>query len=253
MKEECWLVLCLGLMLNIEGVSHQIKNNGFIVKVDNGIVELCQGARTEYLTAMPFLKVHAPRESFSPRDLERGPWRKLAIGSVNGVGEPYPQMLATTYFDERNSGTPFLNALFSALISGRNRILGIRENFGCEPDRDGYWNACRIHHYPRGGGFMGEHKDTHFPSVQKSSGVPYLQVMALLSTKKVDFQTGGSFLINRVGIRTNAEDDFPFGAIVIFDGSISHGVEDVDPDQVLDFNLESGRIAAFASLYQVLR
>ena len=240
-------------MLNIDGISDRIRNLGFVIEVDTEIVELSQGARIEYLDLMPSLQVHAPRESFSPKDLERGPWRKLAIGSVNGVGDPYAQMLATTYFQERNPGTPYLNTLFSALISTRNRILGIREDFGSEPDRDGFWNACRIHHYPRGGGFMVEHSDTHFPSVLKSSGVPFLQVMALLSVKKVDFHTGGSFIINSDGIRTNVEDDSPLGAVVMFDGSIRHGVEDVDPDQVLDFKLVSGRIAAFVNLYQVLR
>jgi hypothetical protein len=240
-------------MLNIDGMSDRIGNIGFVIEVDNEIVELSQGARIEYLNAMPCLSVHAPRESFSPKDLESGPWRKLAIGSVNGVGDPYAQMLSTTYFHERNSGTPFLNALFSALISTRNRITGIREDFGSEPDRDGFWNACRIHHYPRGGGFMVEHNDTHFPSVLTSSGVPFLQVMALLSSKEVDFHTGGSFFTDRNGIRTYVEDDSPLGAVVMFDGSIRHGVEDVDPDQVLDFNLASGRIAAFVNLYQVLR
>jgi hypothetical protein len=246
-------MLLLGFLRNIDGLSDRIKNTGYVVEVDNEIVEMSQGARTEYLNVVPCLQVHAPRESFSPKNLASGPWRKLAIGSVNGVGDPYAQMLATTYFHERNPGTPFLNALFSTLISTRNRILGIREDFGSDPDRDDFWNACRIHHYPRGGGFMVGHKDTHFPSVLKSSGVPFLQVMALLSVKKVDFHTGGSFFINRDGIRTNVEDDFPLGSVVMFDGSIHHGVEDVDPDQVLDFNLASGRIAAFVNLYQVLR
>ncbi len=240
-------------MIDITGVLYEIKNTGFSVVVDNEVVELCQGARTEYLNVMPFLKVHAPQEGFSQKDLERGPWRKLAIGSINGLGEPYAQILSTTYFHENNTVTPFLNALFSELISTRNRILGISEDFGSEPYRDGFWNACRIHHYPRGGGFMAEHNDTHFPSVLKSSGVPFLQVMALLSVKKVDFHTGGSFFINRDGIRTNPEDDSALGAVFMFDGSIRHGVEDVDLDQVLNFDLASGRIAAFVNLYQVLR
>ena len=99
---------------------------------------------------------------------------------------------------------------------------------------------------------MAEHNDTHFPSVLTSSGVPFLQVMALLSTKKIDFHAGGSFFIKRDGIRTYVEDDFPLGAVTMFDGSIRHGVEDVDSDQVLDFNLASGRIAAFVNLYQIL-
>lgn len=239
-------------MLNIDGISDRIKKTGFVIEVDSEIVQLAHGARAEYLNAMSSLQVHAPRESFSPKDLERGPWRKLAIGSANGVGDPYAQMLQTTYFHEHNTGTPLLNALFATLISVRNRILGTCDDFGSYPDRDEFWNACRIHHYPRGGGFMVEHNDTHFPNVLASAGVPFLQVMALLSTKEVDFHAGGSFVINRDGIRTYVENDCPLGAVVMFDGSIRHGVEDIDPDQVLDFNLPSGRIAAFVNLYQVL-
>jgi len=243
----------LGFMLKIEDVADRIMNAGYVVEVEKSIVEMAQGARTDYLKVMPTLRIHAPLERFSSKDLENGPWRKFAIGSANGLGDPYAQLLQTTYFHENNVGTPYLNALFSTLISTRNRILETREDFGSHPERDQFWNACRIHHYPRGGGFMVEHNDTHFPSVLASAGVPFLQVMALLSTKGVDFQTGGSFVINGEGTRTYLEDSCPLGAVVMFDGSIRHGVADVDPDQVLDFNLASGRIAAFVNLYQVLR
>lgn len=240
-------------MLNFDGFANQIKSSGFVIEVESEMVRIAKGARVEYLNLLPSLAVHSPREYFSPQDLERGPWRKLAIGSANGVGDPYAQLLQTTYFHENNVGSPYLNALFAALISVRNRILGASEDFGSLPERDGFWNACRIHHYPRGGSFMVEHKDTHFPSVLASAGFPFLQVMALLSSKGVDFHTGGSFVVTRDGIRTYLEDDHSIGAVVMFDGSIRHGVEDVDPDQVLDFELSSGRIAAFVNLYQVLR
>lgn len=239
-------------MLNIDGISNRIQNNGFVTEIDGEIVQLAHGARAEYLKAMSSLQVHAPRERFSPKDLEHGPWRKFTIGSANGLGESYAQMLQTTYFHEHNVGTPTLNAFFAALIKLRNRVLGIRDDFGSKPSQDEFWNACRIHHYPRGGGFMVEHNDTHFPKVLSSSDVPFLQVMAPLSTKGVDFHTGGSFVINRDAVRMYPEDECPIGAVVMFDGSTRHGVEDVDPDQVLDFNLPSGRIAAFVNLYQVL-
>ena len=237
------------LVLNIGGIRDQIQSTGFVVEVESEIVQMVQGARAEYFIAMLALPVHAPRERFSPKKSEHHPWRKFTVGSANGVGESYAQMLQTTYFHERNVGTPYLTALFGVLICLRNRILGIGEDFGSRPDRDDFWNACRIHHYPRGGSFMVEHNDTHFPQVLASADVPSLQVMALLSTKGVDFQTGGSFVVNREGNRTYLEDGCRLDAVVMFDGSIRHGVEDVDPDQVLDFNLSSGGIAAFVNLY----
>lgn len=175
-------------MLNIDEIRYQIQSNGFAVEVDSEIVQMAQGARAEYLKAMPSLPVHPPRERLSHRNLEHHPWRKFTIGSANGVGESYAQMLQTTYFHERNVGTPNLNALFGVLISLRNRILGIGTDFGLNPDRDDFWNACRIHHYPRGGSFMVEHNDTHFPQVLASADVPFLQVMVLLSTRESIFK-----------------------------------------------------------------
>jgi len=120
------------------------------------------------------------------------------------------------------------------------------------PDRDGFWNACRIHHYPRGGSFMASHRDTYFPLALEKAGHPFLQVMMVLSERERDFFTGGGYIIDRHGKKTFFEDQGSFGKVVSFDGNIVHGVEDVDGDQIIDFTLSSGRIAAFVNLYKVL-
>jgi len=39
------------------------------------------------------------------------------------------------------------------------------------------------------------------------------------------------------------------GSLVVFDGRIMHGVDDVDPREILRFDDEGGRLAAFANLY----
>ena len=43
------------------------------------------------------------------------------------------------------------------------------------------------------------------------------------------------------------------GSLVIFDGSIDHGVDDIDRNKVLDWSNKLGRIALFTGLYEVLK
>jgi hypothetical protein len=113
--------------------------------------------------------------------------------------------------------------------------------------KDKFWNACRIHHYPRGGGFMSVHKDTYFP-VQLGDK-PFYQVSAALSRKGTDFMTGGGIVFDSEKKKVDLEAVGGFGSLVIFDGRGFHGVEDVDLDQVFDFSRTDGRLAAFVSLY----
>jgi len=41
------------------------------------------------------------------------------------------------------------------------------------------------------------------------------------------------------------------GSIVVFDGKIYHGVEDIDSGEIVDFNSSDGRVAMFANVYSV--
>jgi len=186
------------------------------------------------------------------RDLADRPWRKLAIGSANGVGESYAQLLQTTYFDEHCGEYPGLRELFSRMVTLRNDVLGVARDFGSVPARDGFWNACRIHHYPRGGSFMAAHRDTYFPKALESAGHPFLQVMVLLSERGRDFRSGGGYIVDRAGNKIQFEHADCLGTVVAFDGGIVHGVEDVDADEIIDFHSPSGRLAAFVNLYKVL-
>ena len=139
------------------------------------------------------------------------------------------------------------------MIAVRNRLMRLDLSFGDNPERDRFWNACRIHHYPRGGGFMAMHKDTHFPRVIDAQiGKPFYQVSTFLSRKNVDFFSGGGFVINHRNEKVDLETEGGFGSLVLFDGRTYHGVEDVDLDQVIDFSRSDGRLAAFVNLYSVI-
>lgn len=246
-----------GAEWDLQALRFELREKGYAVvpaKV-SGMREIATAAREEYLACMRSAVLHAPRHRFTRHQLASGPWRKLAIGSTNGLGDPYAQLLQTTYFDEHTCDriAPSLSVLFQELIALRNALVDDLPDRGSVPARDGFWNACRIHHYPRGGGFMVAHRDTHFPKVLATKELAFLQVSALLSRRGRDFFTGGGFLHTKTGENISFESDDSFGDIVCFDGSIIHGVADIDPDQVMDFSETSGRLAAFCSLYEELK
>lgn len=236
--------------MDLKSLQNEVLDKGYAIYTDASLAALGNSARTEYLSNFYKLKIHSPREKFHYTSLDSQPWRKFAISSANGVGEPYAQFLQTTYFSEKDSRYPALREAFKYLISFRNKMLDLSEDFGSNPKKDSFWNACRVHHYPKGGGFMVEHQDTHFPKILHSSELPFLQVMMILSKKGTDFSEGGNYIRNRNQDQIYPEDLAGIGSIVMFDGGIVHGVQDVDPDGILDFSQPSGRFAAFVNLYE---
>jgi hypothetical protein len=223
----------------------------YIVIKDAEVEQISSAARVEYQRCLQGSKIHAPREQFHYSALTKEPWRKLAIGSSNGLGDPYAQLVQSVYFDANDKNYPALGSLFKIMNIIRNRLMRVDESFGDDPARDKFWNACRTHHYPRGGGFMAMHKDTHFPQVISAQiGKPFYQICVLLSRKADDFFSGGGVVVNNQNERVDVETQGGFGSVVVFDGRTYHGVEDVDLDQVLDFSRSDGRLAAFANLYR---
>jgi len=234
--------------IEIAQIEEEVLATGLsIVPATDALVSLCAAARLDYLAAFRRAVVQPPKKPFSVSDLTTGPWRKFTIGSRNGVGEAYAQLLQTTYFSAMAATHADLSRLFVLIIELRNRLMHVEAGFGTDPARDGFWNACRVHHYPRGGGFMMNHCDTYFPV--KLGNLPFYQVMAPLSVKGRDFSDGGGVVVTRQGQRLNTDEIAGVGSLVVFDGRIMHGVDDVDPREILRFDDEGGRLAAFANLY----
>jgi hypothetical protein len=237
----------------VEAIDVALDQDGYFVVRKSELSLLCESARGEYLRFLANSEIQPTRKSFDFRSLVRKPWRKLAIGSRIGLGDPYAQNLQSTYFDPRDASFPNLGDLFRKMLAIRNQLMKVPPHFGEDADRDRFWNACRIHHYPRGGGFMAKHRDTHFPQIiEEQLGKPFYQVSVLLSRKGEDFLTGGGFVEDRNGKKVDLEEEAGFGTMVIFDGRTYHGVDDVDLDQVIDFASWRGRLAAFVNLYAVL-
>ena len=66
-----------------------LQKEGYFVFKNEAIHTLIEHARSEYLALLPLLKLHPQKSKLDRKDLENTPWRKLAIGATNGVGEPY--------------------------------------------------------------------------------------------------------------------------------------------------------------------
>ena len=97
--------------------------------------------------------LHAQSEAFTPIEILDLAWRKTAVGSGNGVGEQYSQVLQTTYLPI-NESVLFKNLHYcmKAAIQLRNLLTNMDEDFGVNNyfESGTYWNASRVHHYPSG-------------------------------------------------------------------------------------------------------
>ena len=212
--------------------------------------DIVAAARAEYYACMQSEPLHAQGEKFKPTALGTAPWRKQAIGSRSGSGEPYSQLLQTTYFSQEELRYPALSHIFSMMIHMRNRLTRMPQEFGKDLQRDPFWNACRIHHYPQGGGHMAAHRDTLFPQLLKDFSIPFLQIMVTLSQRGSDFHTGGGYVDDAQEQRHFFETESNMGSLVLFDGAAVHGVDDIDAGALLDFQSHKGRMALFVNLYK---
>lgn len=238
--------------LDLQEIDQNLKMHGYMILRDETLEQLCISARDEYIECFKNIKPRAPSDTFDYKTLKIGPWRKMAIGSKNGLNEMIAQNMQSTYFNEEDKHYPKLGALFHKMIKIRNKLMCVAEDFGSHPEKDGFWTACRIHHYPRGGGFMSIHRDKYFPEKLHEKDMPFYQMLVLLSRKTVDFMTGGGVLIDQQGKTIDLETEAGFGSMVLYDGRTPHGVEDVDLDRVIDFSRSDGRLVALVGLYRTL-
>ena len=236
----------------LDKIKRGLKNNGYFIYKKFINKEICLLAKNEYFACQINSDLHSQAEVFLPKDLLEKCWRKTAIGSGNGLGEKYSQVLQTTYIPlKETEGFKNLSFCFKEAVQLRNQLTNMERDFGFEGsfETGTYWNALRIHHYPCGGGHMAEHADTYFPSILSESNIPFVQVAICLSNRSIDFNEGGGFIIDRSNKKVFFEDAESMGSVIIFDGSMRHGVDDIDPGKVLDWRSNQGRIALFSNLY----
>ena len=83
----------------------------------------------------------------------------------------------------------------------------------------------------------------------KDFEIPFIQLMIPLSRRGIDFHSGGGYIIKN-NKKYFFETKYNIGSIIIFDGSIFHGVDDIDLDKLINFGSKKGRIAIFVNLYK---
>ena len=186
-----------------------------------------------------------------PRDADKllRNFQKLVVGGTQGVNSVprFVRMFYNPFMDEDIFG---MHETFRTLVRFRNLLYGLEADFTLSGIEQGMWSATRIQHYPRGGGFMAPHTDVGTATVSREAGLAgYVQVILIMSIKGVDFQTGGAY-IDIAGERFFFESDCDLGDVVIYDGRVNHGVEDIDALEPLDMSSIEGRLVAMATLFK---
>lgn len=188
---------------------------------------------------------HDPRDA----DALLQNFQKLVVGGTQGVNSVprFVRMFYNPLMDEDIFG---MHESFRKMVRFRNLLYGLEPDFTLSGIEQGMWSATRIQHYPRGGGFMAPHTDVGTATVSREAGLSsYVQVILIMSRKGVDFQTGGAY-IDVAGERFFFESDCDLGDVVIYDGRINHGVEEIDALEPLDMSSFEGRLVAMATLFK---
>ena len=187
-----------------------------------------------------------------PKDAEalRNNFQKLQVGGTKGANScaRFLRMFYNPTFAHDIYG---MHDIFRRLIVFRNNLYSLAPNFTVNGTEDGMWSASRINHYPKGGGFMAAHTDVGTANLSKNLGMEqYVQLILVMSIKGKDFMEGGAYIVEEDGTRNFYEDDFQLGDVVIYDGRVVHGVEEIDPMEPLDLNSFDGRHVALVTLFK---
>ncbi len=142
------------------------------------------------------------------------------------------------------------NKYFEKLAQVRNVLMKKHMNYAINKVQDNRWTAARIHHFPRGAGFMFPHKDTLLPKISKLIG-KYYQVLMIMTQKGKDFSLGGGTIKYKNKL-IEYENFTKVGDIVIYDATTEHGVNTIDPHKAFIQRSGEGRYSGLVTLYKLI-
>lgn len=171
--------------------------------------------------------------------------QKCVVGGNIYDGSYNPRAQRIIYIPTNTD--PFAS-IFETQVKCRNLLYGYDADFTIKPNKD-YFSASRVHHYPQGGGFLFPHQDRSATVVSSNNPDEYFQVSCTLSKKGTDYKHGGGYIVYNDEI-FNFDDFTEKGDIVVYNGHTLHGVQEIDPLEVFDFNKSNGRLASFVTLYK---
>ena len=177
-------------------------------------------------------------------------FNKVNIGGASLRYNNYPRFFRTFYNPVWEEDIFEMRREFLQLIKLRNFVYGLEEQFALNRIMEnGLFSACRLQHYPSGGGFFSTHRDTTLLDVAKEKSVNFYQLILVISQSNSHFIDGGAYL-DKGKNRFMLESKCVSGDVLIYNGQSLHGVEEVDPSEMLDLNCLKGRVVALASLYK---
>lgn len=240
---------------SIEEYKHELKNIHKTLEKHNftritGLIKESSIVKSKSIISNNFknLKDHASIGE-DPKCIQSN-FSKLSIGGAQKYGVYRPRCLRTIYNPMWDSDIFSLHNSFEVMAKARNLLYGFDENFAIHSIEDEMWTASRVHHYPRGGGFLVSHKDIVVPKIHKLQGYKnFYQLVMVLSKKGHDFMQGGGFATLK-GKKYFYENEANYGDIIIYDGRTIHGVADIDPEEPFIQQSPEGRMAAFVTLYK---
>lgn len=177
-------------------------------------------------------------------------FQKIAAGAYGHHWCYHPRLMRVIYNPLWEPNTWGLHDTFRRLAELRNIIQDHPRQYAVDQPEDGLWTAARVQHYPAGGGFMAQHRDAVLSTISQESADHYrfLQNLLLLTKKGEDYETGGGWF-ELDGEKFDYELHCELGDVVFYDDRVLHGVDDVDPERVLDLTTLSGRMVLMATLY----
>jgi hypothetical protein len=189
--------------------------------------------------------------SANQRDALRRNCQRLYVGGTASDTLARPRFLRTFYNPMWAEDIYHMHTIFRRVVQFRNLLNGSPLEFACEQAENGVWTAARIHHYPRGGGFMDRHQDRTFYDLSRELDFGRcLQILIVMSIKGEDYEHGGAY-IEVDNERIYFEDYYKRGDLVVMDHRIFHGVEEIDPLAPLVVTSPSGRLAGFCNLFHM--
>jgi hypothetical protein len=186
-----------------------------------------------------------------PPEAVRQNFQKINLGgesrTANNDDARFFRAFYTPFWEEDVWG---LHDSLRMLARVRNRLAKVADDFAIDRIEDnGLWAAARFHQYPRGGGFFRRHTDYVAKDVADQGATHFYQTVLTMSSKGEHFHQGGAF-VDIDDKRYCLDDNAQMGDVIIYDGRTVHGVEDIDPNVLLDLDRINGRLAGFVTLFK---
>lgn len=184
-------------------------------------------------------------------------YQKFSVNGGEFRDNAHPQCVRSFYNPTFAPDVFGMRKAFQVTARVRNILMGVDVDWAINAIDDGFWTAARIHHYPRGGGFMSAHCEDYVPQFYKEANLEnaYFQPLIAMSKKgpgpDCDYETGGGYFIHEER-KCYYEQHVNIGDILIYDTRVIHGVTEIDAAERFRQSELIGRFAGFVTLYKDL-